>query len=64
VKNCITSDGLTPASAATRLIVVAAKPSEANRVRAASRMACRVVLVPGRRPRRTSTGGLLLAVTA
>ena len=31
VKNCITSDGLTPASAAIRLIVVAAaKPSEAN----------------------------------
>ncbi|MDT5169478.1 MAG: hypothetical protein QOD02_2809, partial [Mycobacterium sp.] len=25
VKNCMTSDGLTPASAATRLIVVAAK---------------------------------------
>jgi hypothetical protein len=39
VKNCITSDGLTPASDATRLIVVAAKPSEANRTRAASRMA-------------------------
>ena len=39
VKNCITSDGLTPASAAIRLIVVAAKPSEANRARAASRMA-------------------------
>ena len=31
VKNCITSDGLTPASDAIRLIVVAAKPSAANR---------------------------------
>jgi hypothetical protein len=57
-KNCITSDASTPASAATRLIVVAAKPSVANRARAASRMACRVVLVPGRRPRRATAAGL------
>jgi len=39
VKNCITSDGLTPALPETRLIVVGAKPSAANRARAASRMA-------------------------
>jgi hypothetical protein len=60
-KNCITSDASTPASAATLLIVVAAKPSQANRARAASRMACLVVLVPGLRPRRATDAGSFFA---
>jgi hypothetical protein len=38
-KNCMTSDGSTPASAATRRIVVPPYPSAAKRARAASRIA-------------------------
>lgn len=65
-KNCITSDASTPASAATRRIVVAVKPSAAKRARAAVRISCRVVFVPGLRPRRVAgavaAAGLVCAV--